>query len=230
MLTKAVNFVSKSASLKQYLLLVQHEFTAEWRQRNALGGVLLYVISTVFVAYLTFKRVDPLTWIALYWIILLFASVNAVAKSFIQNSPGRMLYYYTMANPISILLAKLTYNILLLWIIQWIAFVVMRVLVGQPVQDVFMFLLSGALAAIGIAASGTLISAISHKATNQNTLMAILSFPVLLPILTLEIKLSKNALDGLDRFVSYDELWSLAAVDVLVIGVALLLFPYLWKE
>lgn len=220
----------KSVSLKQFLLLVQHEFTAEWRQRNALGGVLLYVISTVFVAYLTFKRVDPLTWIALYWIIILFASVNAVAKSFIQNSAGRMLYYYSMANPLAILLAKLTYNILLLWVIQWIAFLVMSLLVGQPVQDNFMFLISGALAAIGIAASGTLVSAISHKATNQSTLMAVLSFPVLLPVLTLVIKLSKNALDGLDRFVSYDELWSLAAVDVLVIGVALLLFPYLWKE
>lgn len=220
----------KSVGLKQFILLLQHEFTAEWRQRNALGGVLLYVISTVFVAYLTFKRVDPLAWIALYWIIILFASVNAVAKSFIQNSPGRMLYYYSMANPLAILLAKLTYNILLLWVIQWIAFLVMSLLVGQPVQDSFMFLLSGALAAIGIAASGTLISAISHKATNQSTLMAVLSFPVLLPVLTLEIKLAKNALDGLDRFVSYDELWSLAAVDVLVIGVALLLFPYLWKE
>lgn len=220
----------KLEPLKQFLLLIQHEFTAEWRQRNALGGVLLYVISTVFVAYLTFKRVDPLTWIALYWIILLFASVNAVAKSFLQNSPGRMLYYYSLANPLSIILAKLVYNILLLWVIQWIAFVVMSVLVGQPIQDVFMFLFSGGLAAIGIAASGTLVSAISHKATNQSTLMAILSFPVLLPVLTLEIKLSKNALDGLDRFVSYDELWSLAAVDVLVLSVALLLFPYLWKE
>ena len=222
--------MKKSDGLKQFLLLVQHEFTAEWRQRNALGGVLLYVISTVFVAYLTFKRVDPLSWIALYWIIILFASVNAVAKSFIQNSPGRMLYYYTMAHPIAILLAKLTYNILLLWVIQWIAFVVMSVLVGQPVQDTFMFLLAGALAAIGIAASGTLISAISHKATNQSTLMAVLSFPVLLPVLTLVIKLAKNALDGLDPFVSNDELLSLAAVDVLVLGVALLLFPYLWKE
>lgn len=216
--------------LKQFLLLLQHEFTAEWRQRNALGGILLYVVSTVFVAYLTFKRVDPLSWIALYWVILLFASVNAVAKSFLQNSPGRMLYYYSMANPMALILAKLCYNILLLWVIQWLAFLVMQVLVGQPVQDVFMFLLSAALAAVGMAASGTLVSAISHKATNQSTLMAILSFPVLLPVLVLVIKLSKNALDGLDRFVSYDELWTLAAVDVLVIGVALLLFPYLWKE
>ncbi len=220
----------KSNALKQFLALLRHEFTAEWRQRNALGGVLLYVVSTVFVAYLTFKRVEPLTWIALYWIILLFASVNAVAKSFIQYAPGRMLYYYLVADPLALLAAKLVYNIVLLWTIQLLAFGVMSLLVGQPVQDPLMFLLSGGLAAIGFAASGTLVSAISHKATNQSTLMAILSFPVLLPVLTLVIKLSKNALDGLDRSVSYDELLSLSAVDALVVGVALLLFPYLWKE
>lgn len=213
-----------------FLILLKHEFTQEWRQRNALGGVLLYVISTVFVAYLTFKRVEPLTWIALYWVILLFASVNAVAKSFIQQSPGRMLYYYTVANPILLLCAKLTYYILLLWSIQLIAFLVLTALVGQPIQDVFLFFLGAFLAAFGFAASGTLVSSISHKATNQSTLMAILSFPVLLPVLTLVVKISKNALDGLDRSVSSDELVSLIAVDTIVIGVALLLFPYLWRE
>jgi heme exporter protein B len=222
--------VVKSFELKQFFALLKHEFTAEWRQRNALGGILLYVISTVFVAYLTFKRVEPLTWIALYWIIMLFASVNAVAKSFIQHAPGKMLYYYLVADPLALLAAKLVYNIVLLWTIQLMAFGAMSLLVGQPVQDPLMFLISGGLAAVGFAASGTLVSAISHKATNQSTLMAILSFPVLLPVLTLVIKLSKNALDGLDRSVSYNELLSLLAVDALVAGVALLLFPYLWKE
>jgi heme exporter protein B len=213
-----------------FLILLKHEFTQEWRQRNALGGVLLYVISTVFVAYLTFKRVEPLTWIALYWVILLFASVNAVAKSFIQQSQGKMLYYYTVANPLLLLGAKLAYYILLLWSIQLIAFLVLTILVGQPIQDVLLFFLGSFLAAFGFAASGTLVSSISQKATNQSTLMAILSFPILLPVLTLVVKISKNALDGLDRSVSLDEIVSLIAVDIIVIGVALLLFPYLWRE
>lgn len=216
--------------LKHFWVLLQHEFTAEWRQRNALGGILLYVLSTVFVAYLTFKKVQPLSWIAVYWIIMLFASVNAVAKSFIQHAPGRMLYYYTVANPMALLAAKLLYNIILLWTVMLLAFGTMSILVGQPVQDPFIFLVGASLAAIGFAASGTLVSAISHKASNQGTLMAILSFPIMLPVLTLVIKISKNALDGLDRSVSVDEIISLVAVDALVTAVALLLFPYLWKE
>ena len=93
-----------------FISLLKHEVLLEWRQRNALGGILLYVLSTVFVAYLTFKVVPPLAWIALYWIIMLFAATNAVAKSFMQLSRGRMLYYYSQVHPLQLIGAKLIYN------------------------------------------------------------------------------------------------------------------------
>jgi heme exporter protein B len=75
-----------------------------------------------------------------------------------------------------------------------------------------------------------MISAIAAKAGNNATLMAILSFPVILPLLILIIKLSKNAMDGLDRSVSYDEIAVLCAINAIVIAVSLILFPYLWRD
>ena len=78
--------------MQQFWVLLRHEMLLEWRQRNALGGMLLYVVSTVFVAYMTFKVVPALSWIALYWVMLLFAATNAVAKSFMQHSAGRLFY------------------------------------------------------------------------------------------------------------------------------------------
>jgi heme exporter protein B len=60
--------------------------------------------------------------------------------------------------------------------------------------------------------------------------MAILSFPVIIPLLVVLIKLSKNAMDGLDRSVSYDEIGVLLAINVIVVTTSLLLFPYLWRD
>jgi len=60
--------------------------------------------------------------------------------------------------------------------------------------------------------------------------MSILSFPVIIPLLMVLIKLSKNAMDGLDRSVSYNEIGVLAAINVVVITVSVLLFPYLWRD
>ena len=69
--------------------LIAKEINLEWKQKYAFNGLLLYVISTVFVCYLSFKQIiDVPTWNALFWIIMLFASVNAIAKSFIQESKG----------------------------------------------------------------------------------------------------------------------------------------------
>lgn len=216
--------------MKVFGVLLKHEFLLEWRQRNAIGGILLYVLSTVFVVYITFKVVPPLAWIAIYWVIMLFAGTNAIAKSFMQLSAGKMLYYYTTTHPILLLAAKLVYNTIILLCIHFITVGSLTVLVGNPIADLNWFLMIGSVGIIGFSAILTLVSAIAQKANNQSTLMAILSFPVLIPLLVLVIKLSKNALDGLDRSVSMSTLGNLMAIDVLVLAVALLLFPYLWRE
>ena len=80
---------------KQVKQLIIKEMLLEWRSKYALNGVLLYVVSTVFVCYLSFISIEKLTWNALFWIIMLFASINAVSKSFLQESKGLHLYIYT---------------------------------------------------------------------------------------------------------------------------------------
>jgi heme exporter protein B len=44
------------------------------------------------------------------------------------------------------------------------------------------------------------------------------------------IRIAKNALDGLDRSLSLDELITLLAINTIVVTVSLLLFPYLWRS
>ncbi|HNL06997.1 MAG TPA: heme exporter protein CcmB, partial [Chitinophagales bacterium] len=77
--------------LQQIGLLITKDLRLEWRQRYALSGILLYVVSTVMVVYLSLSNPQPAMWTAVLWIILLFASVNAVAKSFMQESTSRQL-------------------------------------------------------------------------------------------------------------------------------------------
>jgi heme exporter protein B len=170
------------------------------------------------------------TWNALFWIILLFSSVNAVAKSFVQEQQGRQLYYYMIASPESIILSKIFYNTGLTLILALLGYGVFSVVLGNPVQDQGLFLLNLVLGAMGFSASLTMVSGIASKAGNNATLMAILSFPVIIPILLMAIRISKNALDGLDWSVSSDKLLSLLAINVLVATTSYLLFPYLWRS
>jgi len=207
------------------------EISLEWRQRYAISGVLLYVISTVFVVYMTLgQQIQGVIWAAFYWIIVLFASVNAVAKSFVQESPRRQLYYYSLANPASIILAKMLYNSLLLLVISFLALGVFSVVLGNPVVHSFLFYETIFLGSIGFSISFTFISAISAKANQSATLMAILSFPVILPMLITLIRLSKIALNLMVDSAYYKDMLILVCIDVILISLAFMLFPYLWRD
>ncbi len=218
----------KLASQVQHL--IKKEIILEWRSKYAFNGILLYVVSTIFVCYLAFKTTQPVVWNVLFWIIMLFAAVNAVAKSFIQESKGRLLYYYSIASPQAIIIAKTMYNIALLLCITSLAFVVYKLVFANSLGDPLLYIVSIFLGSLSFSTVFTITSAIASKAGNNGTLMAVLSFPLIIPLLMLLIKLSKNAMDGLDRSVSYNEIGVLILINIIVISVSLLLFPYLWRD
>jgi heme exporter protein B len=220
--------------LKEIAVLIQKEITLEWRQKYALNGILLYVVSAVFITYLSLGakqgNISVPTWNALYWIIILFSAVNAVAKSFVQEHQGRQIYYYMIASPEAIIISKIIYNTLLTLVLALLGYLVFSLILGNPVQDQGMFFLNLILGAVGFSACLTMVSGIASKASNNATLMAILSFPVIIPILLMAIRVSKNAIDGLDWSVSLDKIVTLLAINAIIAVTAYILFPYLWRS
>lgn len=219
---------------KEILVLIQKEMRLEWRQKYALNGILLYVVSAVFITYLSFGAnqgsLSIPTWNALYWIIILFSSVNAVAKSFVQEHQGRQLYYYMIASPEAIILSKIIYNTLLTLVLALLGYLIFSVILGNPVQDQFLFIVNLMMGAVGFSACLTMVSGIASKASNNATLMAILSFPLIIPILLMAINISKHAIDGLDRGLSIDKIITLLAINLLIGTTSYILFPYLWRS
>jgi heme exporter protein B len=170
------------------------------------------------------------TWNALFWIILVFASVNAIARSFMSESRGLQLFYYTLADPRQYILSKMLFNSVFLLGISILCFLFYSLLLGNPVQDTVMYLIGMIFGALAFSSVLTLISAIAARANNSVTLMAILGIPLLLPLLVIVIKYSKNAMDGLAWSVNLPNLMLLIAVNVITVALSYMLFPYLWKE
>lgn len=220
--------------VKETWTLIKKEILIEWRMKYALSGMILYLLSSVFLGYITFSlgrvQISVPTWNVLFWIIMLFVATNSIAKSFIQESKEQLLYYYTIANPQSIILSKILFNCLSMSFLVFAGFVIYALLLGNPVKDLALFLFNLLLGSLGFSTSFTMISSIASKASNSGTLMAVLGFPVIIPMLLLLIKISKNAIDGLDRSTSYDEITTLLAIIIIAISTSILLFPYLWRS
>lgn len=216
--------------MQQIKSLVIKDITLEWRSKYAINSILLYVISTVFVCYQAFQSVDTLVWNALFWIILLFASINAISRSFVQESPYRQLYYYSIASPQAIIISKVIYNMLLMMFLSVIAYIIYSLIFDNPVGDPLLYFVTVLLGAMSFATVFTMVSGISSKTGSNSTLMAILSFPVIIPLLIVLIRLADNALKGLERSVSYKEIAVLLAINLITVTISLLLFPYLWRD
>jgi heme exporter protein B len=174
---------------------------------------------------------DAETWNTLFWITQLFICINAVAKSFLQESRGRMLYYYTIASPVQFMLAKLCYNVLLMLAMNMINLLLYTALMGNPTFSFGLFLLISLLGAVGLSLVFTMLAAIASKAMQQASLMAILGFPIILPQLLLIIRLSKTAFSEVFRNgVPVQLILLLVALDVMIVLLSLILYPFLWKD
>src|SRR5690606_7170123 len=160
----------------------------------------------------------------------LFPYTTLFRSSFTQESPYRQLYYYTIISPKTVIMAKIIYNTLVMLLLSTIAYISYSITFSNPVGDPALYTLAVLLGSISFASVFTMVSGISAKAGNNSTLMAVLSFPVIVPLLIVLIKLSQNALNGLDRTVSSGEILVLLAINVITITISLLLFPYLWRD
>ncbi|MCX6314110.1 MAG: heme exporter protein CcmB [Sphingobacteriales bacterium] len=216
---------------KRIFALLKKDILLEFRQKHTFYGILLYIASTIFVLYLSMDKPDASVWNGLFWVIQLFICVNAVAKSFLQESRGRMLYFYSIASPIEFVIAKILYNIVLMIFMSLISLFLFFMFLENPVSDSLRFMLIVILGGASISIVFTLMSAIAAKANQNAALIAILGFPVILPMLLMLIRLSKSAFGEIFKAGAVLQLAGLiAGLDVLVLAMAIILFPYLWKD
>jgi heme exporter protein B len=209
--------------------LFKKDLLLEIRQQYAFYGVLLYVGATIFVLFMVIENPDSGTWNGLFWVLQLFISINAVAKSFLQESRNRMLYYHSIASPQSFILAKLLFNSLLMLLMSGLSLVLFSLFLHFPVLKAGMFIGTMFLGSWSLSLVFTFLAAIAAKAQQNAAIMAILGFPIIIPQLIVLIKISGTAF-SVQSFQPLMNILLLVASDLLVILLALILFPFLWKD
>ena len=202
----------------------------EIRQQYTFYGIVLYVASTVFVLYLAMDQPEEKIWNGLFWMIQLFICVNAVAKSFLQESRGRMLYFYTIAGARDFMLSKLAFNIVLMIIMSLISLVLFQILLGNPLQHPLRFAGIVCLGGLSLSMVFTFLAAIAARAQQNAALMAIMGFPLIIPQLMLLMKISATSFADVLQGGQISLMLLLGGLDVLVLALAIILFPFLWKD
>ena len=218
------------SSTRHIWTLFKKDLLLEIRQQYTFYGVLLYVTSTIFVLYLAMGQPEATVWKGLFWMIQLFISVNAVAKSFLQEGRGRLLYFYSIAGARDFILSKLLFNALLMLVMSGVSLLLFLFMMGDPLQNALAFVLISCLGGISLSLVFTFLAAIAARAQQSAALMAILGFPLVIPQLMLLNKLSNIAFADVLQGGFWPIVLLLAALDSMIVVLAIILFPFLWRD
>lgn len=216
--------------MNKIIILFKKDLLLEIRQQYTFYGILLYVVSTIFVLYLAMGRPEADVWNGLFWMIQLFVCVNAVAKSFLQEGRNRMLYFYSVAGARDFILAKLLFNVLLMLIMSIVSLLLFQLLLGDVLEHTLKFFAIAAFGGLGLSLVFTFLSAIAARAQQNAALMAILGFPLIIPQLLLLMPLSNTAFSDVLQGSVNQIVLLLAGLDILTIALVTILFPFLWKD
>ena len=217
--------------MDKIITLLKKDLLLETRQQHTFFGILLYVASTIFVLFLAVGRPESTVFNALFWIVQLFVCVNAVAKSFLQESQGRMFYFYSISGPIHFIIAKLIYSAVIMLLMVIVSILLFTILMGNPIGNLLQFIGIACLGGFSLSLVFTLMAAIAAKAQQNAAIMAILGFPLIIPQLLLLMRLSKSAFGEVFRDGALLQIsLLLLGLDLLVVVLAIVLFPFLWKD
>jgi heme exporter protein B len=221
-------------AVQSFWALFNKELRLELRQKHALAGVLLYVLATVFVCYLGFEQIESAkTWGALLWVTGVFTAFNAMQKTFVSETAGTHLYMYTLANPRAIILAKAIYNALLIAVLNLLSVFFFMVFFGTAAfadADMAQFIAGLLLGSTGLGFALTFVAGIAFRSGAGIGLVAILGFPVIIPLLITIVRQTTLALEGASVDANSLNVVVLIVLNVVSFALSYILFPYLWRE
>jgi heme exporter protein B len=215
--------------MRQLITLFKKDLLLEIRQQYSFYGILLYVGSTIFVLFMALENPSANVWNGLFWVIQLFICINAVAKSFLQESKGRMLYYYSISSPVTFVLSKLLFNSLLMLLMSSISLLLFTLFLGNPLDKAIPFIGLVLLGGWSLSLVFSFLAAIAARAQQNAAIMAVLGFPVIIPQLVVLMRLSNAAFAPL-LSIQTSTVLLLVALDAMIVLLAVILFPFLWKD
>ena len=221
-------------TVREIKILLQKEWKSEFRQKEHFAALVIYLLSTIFICYLSFEKIsDGQTWGALLWVTGLFTSFNAMHKALDSAHQPQLLHLYTLATPGAVILSKCLYHAAQIAVLNVFSLVLFLLFFGDAVlikMDWGQLITGLILGSTGLGTMLTFVASLAQRTGQGVGLMAILGFPLVVPLLITIVKFTRLAIEGVTWATNGYQLMLLIVLNVLAIVLSYLLFPYLWRE
>jgi len=226
-----------STLLSESLAVVAKELKSELRSRVALNAVGLFGLTTLIAVayqigpYQIQEQDRPHLLSALLWVILFFAATSGLSRVFVKEEDAHTAKTLRLAGrPLAVFAGKFLFNLLLLSALYTFIVPLYCALMGYTIKGVLGLVLVLAAGAIALAATSTMVAAIIARASGATTLFAILSVPLVLPLLVMLIQGTRAAATGAALAVVLPSLRGIVPLGGATLIVSVYLFPVVWHD
>lgn len=222
--------------MRKSLLLAKKDLKIEFRSRHTLNFMLLFS----FVVLLMFNFAsDPFSPSVidvapgLLWFVLVFAALLGLSRAFIKEKDSGTLEGLKAA-PVSskeILLGKMLYNLVLVFIITAIAFPLFIVLFNYSIAGSALAAFGViVLGSMGLVVVGSLVSALILSARSRELVLQVVALPLLLPVIIPTILALRGVMLYGESFFTISEIRLVLGYILIMATLSLLLFEYVMEE
>jgi heme exporter protein B len=226
-----------STLLSESLAVFGKELTAELRSRVALNAIGLFGLTTLIAVayqigpYKIQEQDRPYLLSALLWVILFFAATSGLSRVFVKEEDAHTAKTLRLAaRPLAVFGGKLLFNLVLLAALYALIVPLYCALMGYSVRGVAALILLLACGAVALAATSTMVAAIIARASGSTTLFAILSVPLVLPVLVMLIQGTRAAAGSTEIAAVLPALQGIVSLGGATLIVSVYLFPVVWHD
>ncbi|HZS77652.1 MAG TPA: heme exporter protein CcmB [Ktedonobacteraceae bacterium] len=215
----------------QVLAILWKDIRCELRSRQTWMGMGMFALLVLVIFNFAFDlRADNKAAIApgALWVAFVFASLLGLGRTIAaereRGSMDRLLL--CPVDRKAIYLAKLLGNLLFIGVVELVALPVFAALFNIPLFGAFLPIVL--LGTIGIAAIGTLFSAMAAATSARELLLPLLVFPLIVPVVIGAVRATGSLMAP-----SFNEppwLGLIAAFDVIFLSASMLMFEFVIEE
>ncbi|HEY8996508.1 MAG TPA: heme exporter protein CcmB [Edaphobacter sp.] len=218
---------------KYVLEHLRKDLRLEWRSRDAINGMLFFVLLVVVVFAIAF---DPAGYPTvtrqisggILWVGLLFASITAMNQSWTREQRNQVLEAQRMAPaPASALfVGKALANMIFVLVVEAALAPIFVIFFNlQVLGNAWLLALIMPLGTWALVVNGTFFAALGLRARNRELLLPLILLPLSLPALLMMVQATTGVLTGeLDPIQIRSWITQLAGYDVIYTTVCVLLF------
>ncbi|GAB5408674.1 MAG: heme exporter protein CcmB [Balneolaceae bacterium] len=215
------------------LSVFKKDVRIEFRTRFAVNMVLAFVLASLLLILFTLRaqQLDPTPKSGLVWIVILFAALSALGRSFISETDKNtfdMLRVYAKGSTVYV--GKLFYNAIFTLFINATTFLIYSFLMDLRIVAWEAFIVMLVFGTLGLSSVSTMTAAIVSQADRKGAVFSVLSIPLFVPLILLLTRVTKIAfIDGMNSGFGSD-LAALVGFVGVTVTAGIILFDFIWED